>query len=109
DRFYLQLIADFWGRILVRSMRHFLLSVAGLALASCATYENATMYGMWREVTREDIVAAVAAARAQAEKFKEPRVNLEIIDVGSRDEIQLLWDQTGPHRAHDYIKRIHGR
>jgi hypothetical protein len=90
-------------------MRHLLLPVLGLALTSCATYENATIYGRWRDVTREDIVAAVAAARAQAEKFKEPRVNLEIISVGSRDEIQLLWDQTGPHRAHDYIKRVLGR
>jgi hypothetical protein len=77
-------------------------------LTSCATYEGATVYGRWRDVTRVDIAAAVAAVRAEP-KVKEPRVKLEVIDVISRDEIQLLWDQSGPHRAYDYIKRVHGR
>jgi hypothetical protein len=65
-------------------MRHLLLPALGLALASCATYENAAICGRWRDVTREDIVAAVASARAQADKFKEPRVNLEITTISRK-------------------------
>ena len=85
------------------------LVLVATALSSCMTYEGATVYGRWRDVTREDIVAAEAAARAQADKFKEPRVNLEIVAVVNSDEIELLWDQRGPHRAHDYLKRVHGK
>lgn len=72
------------------------------------TYENAVIIGRKKDVTRADIAVALAAVRARSHR-KEPRVNLQLIDVISRDEIQLEWDRSGPHRAHDYIKRIHGR
>lgn len=96
--------------IVIRSMRLLGVSMVLIAsvLTSCMTYEGATVSGRWRDVTREDIVTAEAVARAQADKLKEPRVNLEIVAVINSDEIELLWDQSGPHRAHDYLKRIHG-
>ena len=72
------------------------------------TYENAVIIGRQKDVTRADIAAAVAAVRDRPNR-KEPRVNLQLIDVISRDEIQLEWDRSGPHRAHDYIQRINGR
>jgi hypothetical protein len=88
------------------------IALAGIAtaitLASCATYQNAAIYGRWADVTREDIAAAVATVRNNP-NIREPCVNLQIIAVVNRDEIELLWDQSGPHRAHDYIKRVRGK
>ena len=78
--------------------------MVSIFLSSCATYENATLHGRWRDVTRADIAAAVAAVRADPQ-LKRASNKLIEIEVVSRDEIHLIWAS----KEDDMIERAHGK
>jgi len=50
DRFYLSLNTDFWGRILVRSMKRWLIAVAAMLLI--VTYIAGYRFLPWRDASR---------------------------------------------------------
>ena len=58
------------------------------------TYENGVIIGRKKDVTRGDIAAALAAVRARPHRKEPDALNLQLIDVISRDRIQL--ESEGP-------------
>jgi hypothetical protein len=86
-----------------------------VVLTSCLTYEHTIVLGRWTEVSRADIAAAVAVARARpkdvpvkcivnVDKLHRPAALEEIFVIG-RDEIDIDWG----FGWHDIIRRIDGR
>ena len=81
-----------------------LTAVAAIVLASCASYEGVSITGRWKDLSREDIAAAVAAARSNPH-LKRRSDTLREVDVISHDKILLIWTS----KEIDTMERVRGK